>query len=98
VHWSLDDWVYYGFQRDELGHMGDPGAIARVWLDEFASALGERRLVTYTLHPECSGRGYRALMLERLIGEMRACDRVWFAPHAEVAEWVLAHGALPPQA
>ncbi len=27
VHWSLDDWVYYGFQRDAFGHMSDPAAM-----------------------------------------------------------------------
>jgi peptidoglycan-N-acetylglucosamine deacetylase len=96
VHWSLDDWVYYGFQRDELGHMADPEVVRRVWLSEFDSATRERRLVTYTLHPECSGRGYRALMLEELFGAMRERASVWFATHGEIASWLTArHNPAP---
>jgi peptidoglycan/xylan/chitin deacetylase (PgdA/CDA1 family) len=85
VHWSLDDWVYYGFQRDRLGHMSDPDAMMRVWFAEFESAVSDRRLVTYTMHPECSGRGYRALALERFIDRLRDRAKVWFASHAEAA-------------
>jgi peptidoglycan-N-acetylglucosamine deacetylase len=85
VHWSLDDWVYYGFQRDAFGHMSDPAAMSRVFAEEYRSALRERRLVTYTLHPECSGRGYRALALEQLLDEWVADERAWFATHGEVA-------------
>ena len=92
VHWSLDDWVYYGFQRDALGHMADPDVVRRVWLSEFEAALRERRLVTYTLHPECSGRAYRAAMLEDLIGAMRERGAVWFATHGQVADWLAAPG------
>jgi peptidoglycan/xylan/chitin deacetylase (PgdA/CDA1 family) len=94
VHWSLDDWVYFGFQRDELGHMADPDVVQRVWLREFESAARERRLVTYTLHPECSGRAYRAAMLADLITAMRERATVWFATHGEIASWLSAR-ALP---
>jgi len=88
VHWSLDDWVYYAFTRDGGGPMADPDALYRCWFREFESALAERRHVTYTLHPECSGRGYRSRTVSLLIDQMRASADVWFAPHGAVADLV----------
>jgi peptidoglycan-N-acetylglucosamine deacetylase len=89
VHWSLDDWPYYGWSVDAGGNVSSPSVWYESWLTEFESALAERRLVTYTMHPEVVGRGYRLLALERLIGEMNARAGVWFATHEQVAELVL---------
>jgi peptidoglycan/xylan/chitin deacetylase (PgdA/CDA1 family) len=89
VHWSLDDWPYYGWSVDTGGNLISPSAWYEGWLAEFESARAERRLVTYTMHPEVVGRGYRLLALERLIGAMSDRGRVWFATHGQVAELVL---------
>ena len=86
VHWSLDDWPFYGFSRERGGNVVGPDAPLAVWLEEFESALDERRHVTYTWHPEISGRGYRARVLERLIEAMRSRAEVWFSTHAQVAQ------------
>jgi peptidoglycan-N-acetylglucosamine deacetylase len=88
VHWSLDDWPWFGWSVEAGGNVADPAAWCGTWLAEFDSALAERRLVTYTMHPEVVGRGHRLLALERLVGEMRARGDVWFASHAQVAELV----------
>jgi peptidoglycan-N-acetylglucosamine deacetylase len=85
VHWSLDDWPYYGWRVDEGGNLFSPSTWFESWWAEFESALAERRLVTYTMHPEVVGRGHRLLALDRLIGEMKARADVWFASHADVA-------------
>jgi peptidoglycan-N-acetylglucosamine deacetylase len=85
VHWSLDDWVYFSFTRDGGGSMSDPQSLYNAWLAEFRCAVRERRMVTYTMHPEAMGRGYRMDVLERLVAQMRAESRVWFARHADVA-------------
>jgi peptidoglycan/xylan/chitin deacetylase (PgdA/CDA1 family) len=85
VHWSLDDWVYFNFSRDGGGSMANPEGLYHTWLAEFRSAARERRMVTYTMHPEAMGRGYRMEVLERLVEQMRAHSRVWFARHADVA-------------
>jgi peptidoglycan-N-acetylglucosamine deacetylase len=89
VHWSLDDWPYYGWGVDTGGNMSSPAAWYECWLAEFDSALAERRLVTYTMHPELVGRGYRILALERLIDALSDRGRVWFATHEQVAALVL---------
>jgi peptidoglycan-N-acetylglucosamine deacetylase len=86
VHWSLDDWPFFGFTRDAGGPMASTAAVQAMWLDEFRSARQERRHVTYTLHPEVMGRGHRVLMLGRLIDAMRAEGEVWFARHVDVSD------------
>lgn len=94
VHWSLDDWPYFAYNGGRGGNLADAGVLRAVWLDEFESALRERRHVTYTMHPEVIGRGYRMLALGGLIEDMTARANVWFAPHREVAA-LLAAAAQP---
>ncbi len=55
-----------------------------MWLAEFEVAASEGRHITYTMHPEVSGRGLRTAMLNDLIVEMRERANVWFAPHRDV--------------
>jgi len=89
VHWSLDDWPYYGWSVDAGGNLFSPSLWFETWSAEFEAALAERRLVTYTMHPEVIGRGHRLSALDRLISEMSARGAVWFATHSEVADVVL---------
>jgi len=84
-HWSLCDWPYFGWTPYQGGLLADPAAVERAWLEEFESAREERRLVTYTMHPEAIGRGYLLRMLDRLITAMQERGRTWFATHAEIA-------------
>jgi peptidoglycan-N-acetylglucosamine deacetylase len=86
VHWSLDDWPYLGWTPYEGGLLADPQAVERIWFEEFSAARADRRLVTYTMHPEVIGRGYCLRMLERLIAAMREEGRPWFATHSEIAD------------
>ena len=65
VHWSLDDWPHLHWQpgpgRRVHRARGVPGHVAgRVRL----RAAEDRRHVTYTMHPEVIGRGYRAQLLD----------------------------------
>lgn len=85
VHWSLDDWPYFGWSVEAGGNLAPVSAWLETWLAEFDSARADGRLVTYTMHPEIIGRGYRFLALERLVAELDARANVWFATHAEVA-------------
>jgi peptidoglycan/xylan/chitin deacetylase (PgdA/CDA1 family) len=57
VHWSLDDVPY--FQRH-----APVDEIAAVWIAEHDHAAGH---LTYTIHPEFTGRGHRITLLERLL-------------------------------
>ena len=88
VHWSLDDWPYFAWTIDAGGQLTDPDTVLATWLAEFESAKRDRRHVTYTMHPEIIGRGYRIDVLRRLIETLAASGSVWFATHAQVAELV----------
>lgn len=85
VHWSLDDVPYFGWSVDRGGNLSSPSLWFECWRTEFGSALAEKRLVTYTMHPEVVGRGYRFQAFERLIDEMSASGKAWFASHDQVA-------------
>lgn len=93
VHWSLDDVPYYAWSREQGGQMCDPSTLFSTWLAEFDSAVREQRHVTFTMHPEFMGRGYRADGLSKLISEMRKRADVWFASHSAVAEWVVGEAS-----
>ena len=84
-HWSLCDWPYFGWTPYQGGLLADPARVERVWLEEFESARAERRVVTYTMHPEAIGRGYLIRMLDRVITAMRERGSTWFATHAQIA-------------
>jgi peptidoglycan/xylan/chitin deacetylase (PgdA/CDA1 family) len=84
-HWSLCDWPYFGWTPYQGGLLADPAAVERSWLEEYESARDDRRVITYTMHPEAIGRGYLLRMLGRLITAMQDRGRPWFATHAEIA-------------
>ena len=85
-HWSLDDWPHFGWSLD-AGAAGpaDQSAFLNVWLAEFESALAERRHVTYTMHPEVIGRGYRMATLRRFIDVIDGAATVCYLTHRELA-------------
>jgi peptidoglycan/xylan/chitin deacetylase (PgdA/CDA1 family) len=87
VHWSLDDWVYFG-----LGAERPPGDVdlwRRTWTVEVDHAAREDRVVTLTMHPEIVGRAHRLAALVELIAASRERG-VEFARHADVAETILS--------
>ncbi|MGH2801634.1 MAG: polysaccharide deacetylase family protein [Thermoleophilaceae bacterium] len=86
VHWSLDDWPYFAWTIDHGGNVSNARDFEQVWLDEFDSALRDRRHITYTMHPEVIGRGYRIAALRRVVEQMRERGNVWFATHRQVVE------------
>lgn len=88
VHWSLDDVPYYGAPDLDPLIVGHGGSLEAVWLGEAASARRERRHMTLVIHPEVSGRGHRALLLERIIGCIAESMSVWWAPHEAVLPYV----------
>jgi peptidoglycan-N-acetylglucosamine deacetylase len=57
VHWRLDDVPYF------LRH-AHPDEVLAVWTAEHDHADGH---ITYTIHPEVTGRGHRLTLLDRLL-------------------------------
>lgn len=88
VHWSLDDWPHLHWKPGRGDAFTSPEAFLDTWLREFESAREEGRHLTYTMHPEVIGRGYRMALLDRLITMVRERADVWFATHGDVAAFV----------
>jgi peptidoglycan/xylan/chitin deacetylase (PgdA/CDA1 family) len=57
VHWRLDDVPYWTALRD-------PREVLAIWTAEHDHADGH---ITYTIHPELTGRGHRLTLLEGLL-------------------------------
>jgi peptidoglycan-N-acetylglucosamine deacetylase len=85
VHWSLDDYVYFGYESAEGGRMSAPGAVMEIWMSEIGVAAKESRHLTLTMHPECIGRPYRLEMLRELIRRSRREHSIAFMTLDEVA-------------
>jgi len=90
VHWSLDDWPHLHWKPGRGDAFTSPQAFLDTWLREFDSALEDQRHLTYTMHPEVIGRGYRAQLLDELITAVRERSDVWFATHADVAALLMS--------
>jgi len=77
VSWSLDDYPHFEYFRgptylqEGLRRAGD---VLENWVDDFRymARSGEWGVLTYTFHPQVTGRGHRMLVLERLIEAVRA--------------------------
>jgi peptidoglycan/xylan/chitin deacetylase (PgdA/CDA1 family) len=92
VHWTLDDWPYFGWSEEGGGHLGDPDLVMRVWECELRAAVAERRLLTITMHPEVIGRPHRLAVLEHVL-EIARAEGIPLVSHAEAADRsARAHG------
>jgi peptidoglycan/xylan/chitin deacetylase (PgdA/CDA1 family) len=58
VHWRLDDVPYWQAYRD-------PREVLAIWTAEYDAADGAH--LTYTIHPEHTGRGHRLSLLDGLL-------------------------------
>ena len=92
VSWSLDDFPHFEYlwtaTHLQQGLMRTDGVLAN-WLDDFRymTQTVEWGILTYTFHPQVSGRGHRMLMLERLIEGLRDLGAIFTRMDAAVAEF-----------
>jgi len=87
VEWILDDAPLF----DPRGaRYSSPREVAQVWMDEFDKALDEGSAFILTLHPHVSGHRSRIVALELLLAHIKAKGgkKVWYATHADAAEYV----------
>ena len=89
VEWIRDDYPYFGMDRfTGLRPHTPPSAVLEIWRSEFDGAVDEGGMFLLTMHPQVIGHRSRLRMLEQLIDHMQATPNVWFATHAQVAQWV----------
>lgn len=93
VEWIRDDAVYFNMDRfSALRPYTPPSSVLEVFMAEFDGAYEEDGLFLLTMHPHIIGHRSRIRMLEELIGYIRSHTGVWFATHAEVAQYCKDHG------
>jgi peptidoglycan/xylan/chitin deacetylase (PgdA/CDA1 family) len=90
VEWIKDDAVYFNMDRmSSLRPYTPPSAVLEIFRSEFDEAYKDDGLFLLTMHPHFTGHRSRLAMLDELIGHMKGHPDVWFATHAEVAQYCL---------
>jgi peptidoglycan/xylan/chitin deacetylase (PgdA/CDA1 family) len=93
VEWVRDDAVYFMMHRfQSLRPYTPPADVLDIFRREFDAAYEEGGLFQLTMHPHIIGYRSRIWILEELIRYAKTKD-VWFATHAEVAEYAKANAA-----
>jgi peptidoglycan/xylan/chitin deacetylase (PgdA/CDA1 family) len=87
VEWILDDAPLFDPRGERYS---PPREVAQVWMDEFDKAYEEGTMFTLTMHPHISGHRSRIVALELLLDHIKAKagDNVWYATHADAADYV----------
>jgi peptidoglycan-N-acetylglucosamine deacetylase len=90
VEWIRDDYIYFGMHRDApIRPQMAPSAVLEVFEQEFVGAYDEGGMFLLTMHPDISGHHSRIRLLDQLVTMMRSRADVWFATHAEIAQYCL---------
>ncbi len=92
VSWSLDDYPHFEYFRgptvlqEGLRRAGD---VLDNWVDDYRymAQTTEWGVLTYTFHPQVTGRGHRMLLLQRLIEAVKAMDAEFVRMDAAAEEF-----------
>ncbi|MCW5977799.1 MAG: polysaccharide deacetylase family protein [Bryobacteraceae bacterium] len=89
VSWTASDATYYFYlgRGDDIGPPWPAHLLEDAWRDEIAAARRFASLLCLTVHPWMSGRGARAVALERLLREARGDSSIWLANCLAIAEY-----------
>jgi peptidoglycan-N-acetylglucosamine deacetylase len=91
VEWIRDDAVYFNMNRfSALRPYTPPSAVLEIFQAEFDETIKEKGLFLLTMHPHYIGHRSRLALLDRLISHIKSVPGVWFATHAQVAEYCKA--------
>ncbi|MFC4168887.1 polysaccharide deacetylase family protein [Teichococcus aestuarii] len=93
--WIRDDAVYFNMVRfSGLRPYTPPSAVEEIFKAEFDGAYAEGGTFLLTMHPHVIGHRSRITLLERVIEHIKGHEGVWFATHAELAQWCKDQSAL----
>jgi peptidoglycan/xylan/chitin deacetylase (PgdA/CDA1 family) len=91
VEWIRDDAPYFTMDRfTNTRPYTAPREVLTIWRDEFDAAHAAGGLFQLTMHPHVIGHRSRLAILSELIEHIRGHADVWFATHAQLADYVLA--------
>ncbi len=92
--WIRDDAVYFNMLRfSGLRPYTPPSAVEEIFAAEFDGAYEEGGMFLLTMHPHVIGHRSRISLLDRLVTRIKKHEGVWFATHAQVAQWCKDHAA-----
>jgi peptidoglycan/xylan/chitin deacetylase (PgdA/CDA1 family) len=95
VEWIRDDAVYFPMDRySALRPYASPRSVLTIWIDEFEGAYADRGLFQLTMHPHVIGHRSRMVVLSELLDHIASRHEVWFATHAQVAQYALDHAGV----
>jgi peptidoglycan/xylan/chitin deacetylase (PgdA/CDA1 family) len=94
VEWIRDDAVYFSMNRfQSLRPYTPPEGVFDIFRREFDAAYDDGEIFQLTCHPHIISARSRIWILDELIRHAKSKGDVWFATHAEIAAWALAHAA-----
>jgi peptidoglycan/xylan/chitin deacetylase (PgdA/CDA1 family) len=86
--WIRDDAVYFNMLRfSGLRPYTPPSAVEEIFAAEFDGAYEEGGMFLLTMHPHVIGHRSRIALLDRLVTRIKKFEGVWFATHAQAAQW-----------
>lgn len=89
VEWIRDDAPYFSFDRyTGIRPYTPPEGVLTIWRDEFDRAYDEAGLFQLTMHPHIIGHRSRMTILEDLVDYVAEHKGVWWATHADIAQYV----------
>ncbi len=92
--WIRDDAVYFNMLRfSGLRPYTPPSAVEEIFAAEFDGAYQEGGMFLLTMHPHVIGHRSRIALLDRLVARIKKFEGVWFATHAQAAQWCKDHAA-----
>lgn len=99
VEWIRDDAPYFTMDRDTaVRPYTPPRQVLTIWRDEFDRALADGGLFQLTMHPHVIGHRSRIAVLDELCAHIdEHGSDVWFATHAQIAEYVAAVASPSPE-
>jgi peptidoglycan/xylan/chitin deacetylase (PgdA/CDA1 family) len=97
VEWIRDDAPYFMMERHaSIRPYTPPRGVLGIWRDEFDLAYTGSGLFQLTMHPHVIGHRSRMAILTELLAHIAGHPDVWFATHAQIADYVLdAEHAIP---
>ena len=95
VEWIRDDAPYFWMDRyTPIRPYATPRDVVTIWRDEFTAAYDEGGIFQLTMHPHIIGHRSRLVVLAELIEEITARTDLWFATHAQIADYVRDQAGL----
>jgi peptidoglycan-N-acetylglucosamine deacetylase len=89
VDWIRDDAPYFMMDRyTALRPYTAPRDVVGIWRDEFLGAYEQGGIFQLTLHPHIIGHRSRLAALGELLDEIAGHSDLWFATHAQIAQYV----------